>query len=437
VATQRWLQIQDSASILVEPPVQHVQLAIRHATTGDPGPVALVLCTDALRGHAGPASRPRPIAIAQDDLVHRPSADSGRIAIAAAAIDRAVRPVILAGNGVRVGQATSALQRFADRIGAPVATTPGGKGVFDEHHPLALGVIGPYGWPVANTTLGAADLVIVVGSRLSSSDTIEHSPDMLDPERQHLIQIDSEPLHLGATLPVSYPILGDASLALDALTAHTNRRRINPPSAGAPTDARRDAPDSLPFDARQVIEAIAAGATEDAVITCDAGENRLFMMRWFQSRGGDRYLQPAGGGGMGYAVPAALGARTASPDRAAIAVCGDGGFSMSLHALMTAVDHDLPIVTVVLDNGGLGWVLHGSRNRVADQFRPTDVVAVARALGCDGIKVGSLVERRDSVSDAGELTRPRVVHVPVDPNCSFKDILYQPDDIRSATGYWT
>jgi acetolactate synthase-1/2/3 large subunit len=138
---------------------------------------------------------------------------------------------------------------------------------------------------------------------------------------------------------------------------------------------------------------------------------------------------------MGYAVAAALGARISDPARPVIAVCGDGGFSMSLHALLSAVDHDLPITTVVLDNGGLGWVLHGSRNRVADQFRTTDVVAIASALGCDGVRADSLSELKKLLSEAGELTRPRVIHVAIDPSCSFRDVLYQPKGNRATTGY--
>jgi acetolactate synthase-1/2/3 large subunit len=415
--------------------VQHVQLAVRHAMTGDPGPVAVVLATDSLRGHIGPATRPRPTATVLPDVVRRPSVDREQSATAARAIDRAARPVILAGNGVRVGRATEHLVDFAEHIGAPVATTPGGKGVFDERHPLALGVIGPHGWPGANETVGAADAVIVVGSRLSSSDTLDHSPDLLDPERQLIVQIDTEPLHLGGTVPIGQALLGDAAPTLTALTALTTARVATVSGRPRGTTDTPSGSTAPPFGARAVIEAIATGAPDDAVVTCDAGENRLFMMRWFHSRGRGRDLQPAGGGGMGYAGAAALGARIAEPSLPAIAVCGDGGFSMSLHALMTAVDHDLPITVIVLDNGGLGWVLHGSRNRVADQFRPTDVVAVARALGCEAARIDSLDNLVQGLREVGGQDRPRVLHVPLDPACSFRDVLYRPEGDRAATGY--
>src|ERR1019366_4895459 len=95
----------------------------------------------------------------------------------------------------------------------------------------------------------------------------------------------------------------------------------------------------------------------ETIVTCDAGENRLFMLHDYQARSAGSLLQPSGGGGMGYAVPAAMAARLAAPSRPVFAVCGDGGFAMSLHGLMTSVEQDLPVVVVVLNNQALGWVL--------------------------------------------------------------------------------
>ena len=125
----------------------------------------------------------------------------------------------------------------------------------------------------------------------------------------------------------------------------------------------------MPFPPQRIISLLEDTVPDDTVITCDAGENRLFMMQWFRTRSGGEYLQPAAGGGMGYAVPAAMAARLADPDRPVVAVCGDGGFAMSIHALMTAIQEDLPIAVLVFNNGALGWVLHGMGNEaVAANF---------------------------------------------------------------------
>ena len=165
---------------------------------------------------------------------------------------------------------------------------------------------------------------------------------------------------------------------------------------------------------------------DDGIVTCDAGENRLFMMHWYRSRsrpGG--YLQPAAGGGMGYAVPAALGAKLAHPDAPVLAVCGDGGFAMSIHGLMTAVEQHLPIAVVVFNNSALGWVLHGMGERaVAAGFDEFDHAAIARSVGCDGAS-GSTAssELRAALAEAATTTEPLVIDVPTSLKTSFKDIV--------------
>ncbi len=162
---------------------------------------------------------------------------------------------------------------------------------------------------------------------------------------------------------------------------------------------------------------------DDTVITCDAGENRLFMMHWFRTAAGGEYLQPAAGGGMGYAVPAAMAARLADPDRPVLAVCGDGGFAMSIHALMTAIQESLPIAVLVFNNGALGWVLHGMGDRaVAASFAEFDHAQIARSLGCDGVRVSSVDELRTQLKGLTNLTRPLVVDVPTSLSTSFKDV---------------
>jgi acetolactate synthase-1/2/3 large subunit len=162
---------------------------------------------------------------------------------------------------------------------------------------------------------------------------------------------------------------------------------------------------------------------DDAVVTCDAGENRLFMMQWFRTGEGGEYLQPAAGGGMGYAVPAAMAARLADAGRVIVAVCGDGGFAMSIHALMTAIQENIPIAVVVFNNGALGWVLHGmGREAVAASFADFDHAEIARSLGCDGFKVASVDDLRMALKSVNDLRRPMVIDVPTSLSTSFMDV---------------
>ena len=191
--------------------VQHTQLALKHALTGEPGPVAVIFHSSALRGQ-------RRAGLDAAHLPHRrlPAAPVRRrrldaLAGAVAALDGAARPVIIAGNGVRVGQAWPQLAELARALDVPVATTASGKGVFDETDPLAAGVIGPFGWPSANEVVGEADVVLAVGTKLGPHDTADEHVDLLDPARQTLIQIDIEPLNAAWTFPADHVLVGDAA----------------------------------------------------------------------------------------------------------------------------------------------------------------------------------------------------------------------------------
>jgi acetolactate synthase-1/2/3 large subunit len=414
--------------------VQHTQLALKHALTGQPGPVAVAYHSSALHGKVGPTSVPRIYSTEAYLPVLARGVDEEALEVVAQVLRAAARPVILAGNGVRLAHAQDGLVRLARAVGAPVATTASGKGVFPERDPLAVGVIGPFGWPSANTVVGAADVVLAVGTKLGPSDTVNEHAALLDPTRQTLIQIDVEPLNAAWTFPVDHVLLGDADYVMARLCQVYESRSWSAAGQGQARaqEARRlrdagesnlDHLDEFPLTPQRIIALAEEAIPEDTVITCDAGENRLFMMHWFHTAAGGEYLQPAAGGGMGYAVPAAMAARLADPARPVLAVCGDGGFAMSIHALMTAVQEQLPIGVLVFNNGALGWVLHGMGDKaVAANFAEFNHAEIARSLGCDGVQVTSVDELRTLLKGLANLTTPLVIDVPTSLATSFKDV---------------
>ncbi len=218
--------------------VQHTQLALKHALTGEPGPVAVIFHSASLRGRVGPDSKPRIYPTAA--YLPRPcdAVDSDALGAAVAALDAASRPVIIAGNGVHVGQACDALAALARHLDVPVITTASGKGVYDETDPLAGGVMGSFGWPSANELVGGADVVLAVGTKLGPHDTADEHPDLLDPTRQTMIQIDIEPLNAAWTFPADHVLVADARVALDRLRGAV----AAPVSAPARPPARRGWP---------------------------------------------------------------------------------------------------------------------------------------------------------------------------------------------------
>jgi acetolactate synthase-1/2/3 large subunit len=412
--------------------VQATQLAIKHAMSGQPGPVAILFSHDSLAGDVSPDANPGLFPTKYYLPPPPPPADAREVAAAAERILAAERPVIVAGNGVRIAQAYDQLQRLAELAGMPVATTAAGKGTFPETHPLALGVFGTFGTPAANACVGEADLVLAIGSKLSPSDTAWANRKLLDPARQVFVQIDIEPRHAAWTFPAEQVLLGDAAGVLGQLVEAVGGR------AGSKSEAARrrvaahrealgyfDAPEYAAADSpilpQRVIGELMRTLPEDAIVTCDAGENRILMTHFYQTPKAGGFLQAAGTGPMGFAIPAALGAKLVHPDRACVAVCGDGGFAMTMNGLMTAIEHDIPIAVVVFNNNALGWVLHGS-GPFAAEFKDFDHAAIARAMGCRGVRVTDPDAIGPALKEAIAARVPTVIDVRTSLKVSFADI---------------
>lgn len=393
-----------------EEAVHSVQLAIRTATTGEPGPVAVLFGARSLRGTVGPGTRPTLYRRAGSGGPTVPAGiDTAALSRAAELLAAAARPAIIAGGGVRNAGAYEDLHRVATMLGAAVATSANGKSVIAETDPLAVGVYGNFGTALANASVAAADVVLVVGSKLGPTDTANENPALLDPRRQQFIHIDVEPRNLSWSFPADVALVGDARTVLSHLaeelggrTSPADReRRLAALGEAVAEHGRFDQPElsspAVPVLPQRVIGELGRTLPTDAIVCCDAGENRIFMTHYFQSRGANTFVQPAGVGAMGYAIPGALAAKLAYPDRPAIALCGDGGFGIGMNGLMTAREERIPITVVVLNNQALGWVYHGQRDRpIASSFAPYDHAAIARSMGIEGIRV----ERPEDVAPA-------------------------------------
>jgi acetolactate synthase-1/2/3 large subunit len=406
--------------------MQTIQLAIKHATTGTPGPVAVVFASRAFGGTVKTKRSPR-VHATDRHLAHgvaRPaSADVARVAEALLASSS---PVIVAGNGVHASRAWSELAALAELVGVPVATTATGKSAIADVHPLALGVFGNWGQVVANEVVSTADTVLVVGSRLAPTDTCFENPELLDADRQTFLQIDVEPLNVGRHFPVAAAIVADAREALAALVTELTPR-LTPAKRESARHRREHLAelktlhryfaepeqrlDDVPLRPERVITELARRLDEHAIVTMDAGANRLYMTHYFQCRGAGTVYQPSSIGGMGYALPAAMGAKLTHPERDCVAVCGDGGFAMTMNALFTAAQYRIPVVTVVLNNSVLGWVKDGQRRRgnrfIASELGRTDYAKIAQAMGCVGVRIETikdLVGELDRVKGAKEPT---------------------------------
>ncbi len=406
-----------------------VQLALKHAVSGRPGPAAVVFRSAAVIEECDLETPPFIHPTAGYLRSARPVAPPAEVERVADLLVDAERPVVIAGNGVHLSNAHDELRELAELLGMPVATTYKGKSAVAETHPLALGMSGNYGQPLANELIHEADVLLVVGAKLAPQDTLREA--VFDPQRQRIVQVDIDARNAGWAFPVEVGLIGDAREVLAQLLAATRERVAeHPPQAAARQRAlagRKSAAgwlqdpalvsDATPIVPPRLVRALQEVCDPATLYTLDAGNNRVWMCHYFQPQQAKTLYAPGGLAGMGWALPAALGLKFAEPDRPVVAVMGDGGFIMSVHALATAVQYDLPVVCVVMNDSSLGMVRQHQEARqrvIASEFGWVDNARIAEAFGAYGVRVEEATELADALRSALDAGRPAVVDVVID-----------------------
>jgi acetolactate synthase-1/2/3 large subunit len=424
-----------------------VQLALKHAVTGRPGPTACLFRSNVLRETVADDGLPEiheTTRLLNPSKTRPPEAALDAVAVILAA---AKRPVIVAGNGVRIAGAFESLAALAEMLGAPVVTSTLGKSTIAETHELAAGPIGYTGLPLANDTLGTADTVLVVGCRMKPQETCYQHPRLVDPNRQRIVQIDVEPRNVSWTIPAEVALVGDADLTLalllerlagrvDTSTAATRRKDF-----AALKTARHyftlpmQASEHVPIAPQRLVTEVQRAVPDDAIICSDAGNNRHWMNHFFQTRRANSYYGTGGLGGVSWSLPATLTAKILDPARPAVGVCGDGGFAMQMHVLLTAVQYGVAPVYVVMNNSRLGMTSESMGNRaVGGSFPDTDYAAIASALGAWSARVTRPGDIGDALRAGLDDGRPAVIDCVIDPQESMRQAVYSPLALEAATG---
>ena len=413
-------------AVTPEEAVHGVQLAIKHARAGRPGPACVVMRTNAAFEEFDSEKSPRfhnTSGYLKESLGIPPAEDIERVAHL---LMDSQHPVIIAGSGVHASKAYEELGELAELLGAPVATSYRGKSAFPEIHPLALGMMGTFGQKVANSVIADADLILVAGCRLSPSDTKFETPQLIDPSRQRIIQIDIDPRNTGWTYPVEIGLVGDLKAVLAQLLStlkelaegkptHT-RERLEALEKRKKEEGFFEAPelysDASPLLPQRIVREIEEAVDASTIITLDAGNNRLWTSHFLRSKEVRTVFCPGGIAGMGWGPSAALTAKLLHPDRPVLSVSGDGGFAMVVHVLSTAVQYHLPIVFLVMNNAGLGMVRDGQRGKVfATDFIETDFAQIAQAFGCQGVSVRKAEQLGPAIKEAFQASVPTVIDV--------------------------
>jgi acetolactate synthase I/II/III large subunit len=347
------------------------------AGSGRPGPVVVDIPKDILT-----AETDLPLPPAAAIRGYKPPAPAGadQIAMAAAALNSAARPLIFAGGGVSIAGAEKELLLLLEKSGAPLVTSLMGIGTVPADLPANLGMIGMHGSYPANMAVQHADLLIGVGVRFddrATGDLARFAP------KAEIIHIDIDPTAIARNVPVAIPVVGDARDVLIALAGLSDREP--PLEWWEEIEAfRKHSALRLPEPAATQEELSAYGiiralgeAFPDAIVSSEVGQNQMWAAQYFPFRRPRTWLTSGGLGTMGYGFPAAIGAQAGMPQKRVIDIAGDGSIQMNIQELATAVLEGFPVIIAILNNGYLGMVRQWQEVFYDRRYAKTCLVASA------------------------------------------------------------
>ena len=393
-----------------------VRLAFQIATSGRPGPVLVDITKDAQQAtapfsfeDAAPQqARPHPMLRAESNAMRE----------AVNLIAAAKKPVILAGHGIMQSGAEAEVLAFAESLGIPVASTLLGLGAIPAAHPLSLGMMGMHGESWVNNAIQNADLLLALGMRFD--DRVTGNLASYAPHAKK-IHIDIDPSEINKNVRVDVSLIGDLRQVLETLlpllpssnyqlSTAPWLREINASKGSAAVRDIVNLPDNGHLYAAHVIndiwrEAVAAGREKDTVIVTDVGQHQMWEAQYFKHEAPRSLVTSGGLGTMGFALPAAIGAKVACPAKDVWVIAGDGGFQMTAAELSTIVQEKLPINIAVINNGFLGMVRQWQetfydKNYSASPILSPDFVMLAAAHGIAGARLSKRADVTPTVTRA-------------------------------------
>jgi acetolactate synthase-1/2/3 large subunit len=417
--------------------------AVTLATTGRPGPVLVSVAMDlfSTRTELVPTDVSDPSSFA------RIRGDRAAIARAAALLRTAHRPAILAGGGALQSRAGAAILHLANRLGAPVITTLSGRGTVPEDEALAIGPVGRSGSPAGNRAGVEADVLLALGTQFPEQDSSSWVPGYtysIPPTK--LVHVDLDPNQFGKIYPAEVAIVGDARAVIEDLLADLGSGSGDRTwAASLRADLEQWTEEKLmplatcgaePIHPARVLHELRAALPRNGLVLGDVGWGKNGTAQFFPVYEPATIHVASGFGTMGFAAASVLGAKIARPDVPVVAITGDGGFSSCFSAVMTAVEYNIPVIWVVINNGAFQSIMglqqrHFGRTigtvfgeKDAPGYNP-DFAALARACGVQSIRVERPAELSAAFAAALASGAPFVIDVVTDPSA-----------LPFATGFW-
>jgi len=411
--------------------------AFHVATTGRPGPVLVDVPKDVSNSQM---DWYWPESLDELDLPgYRPLVDGDpeEIRKAAELILQARRPVIYAGGGILKARAAEVLRTLAERTGIPVVTTLMARGAFPDSHPLCLGMPGMHGNYTAVTAMQRSDLLIALGSRFD--DRVTGKVAAFAPDAR-VIHVDIDPAELGKVRAADAAIAGDCRAVISGLLEALGSLGLGADGVAATETPAADRPDQAPWmaEVRQwqerfpltyaqeeggplkpqfVVETLRDSTPDDTIVVAGVGQHQMWASQYWRFDHPYTWVNSGGAGTMGFAVPAAMGAKVGRPDRMVWAIDGDGCFQMTAQELVTASAERIPIKVAILNNAYLGMVRQWQELFYEERYSEVylspdlpDYVKWAEAMGCVGLRVESAEEVAPAVEKANSIDdRPVVI----------------------------
>jgi acetolactate synthase-1/2/3 large subunit len=408
-----------------------IERAFHLSQTGRPGPVLVDVSMDVFSADLpdGAFARTPP-------MVTRTPLDGATAARIADALARAERPVLYAGGGVLSARASRELAAVAEALEVPVAHTLMGKGCLPDDHPLLVGQTGFWGTPFANDTCRSADLIVAIGTRLAEANSSSWDARFtfaIPPTR--LIHIDADAAELGRNYQTELGVVADAKLALAALADAA--RALNPRARGAlraeiargrksfaANWAHQWSSDQFPMRPERILSELRTALPADGFVVTDVGWNKNGVAQQFPFTVPGTFITPSGLATMGFGPAAVLGVKLAHPDRAAVSLVGDGGFSANPSVVATAMEAELPVIWLIMDNAGFGTIAGLESAHYGTDFGcmftrrgapyRVDYAAMARSCGARGVLIERANELGPALRDALASDLPTVIQAPME-----------------------
>ena len=392
--------------------------AFELATTGRPGPVLVDIPRDILSSKCQPAEKQAEPVL---KINNKASEDHEQLEKIAKTLNQSERPILIIGGGVKLSNAFRLIRELIERAKIPFVTTMMGIGSVDSVNGYSLGLIGTHGNELANRMVHQCDFILAIGTRFSDRSTAlieEFAP------LAKIAQIDIDPTSIGKSIKINLPYVGDIRDALTALLPLVDEKEKS--EWLQRIQAEREAIDDKVADtgcgqAGDFIRMVQEAMPIETTVTADVGLNQIWTVRTWQARSPRSLITSGGMGTMGFSLPAAIGAKVGTPERAVVAITGDGGFYMNIQELATIGYYNLPIKIVVINNGHLGMIrqiqdlFYNARFTSIDLGSKVDFVTVARGFGIPGSKVAVDRDPKAGIEAMVKADGPYLLEAVVDP----------------------